>query len=291
VCDSYWTTKDSAWKKHWGPHRGLLWIHCPRGDIARAVAKISKDRASAVLVVPMGPLEEESTRDWVLSLETMTLNKTTIPEGESVYQDAMGQALPPQRWRTSFHCVDGSLDQEGSQDSWCVNRIVAEPWRLCFAATPEELEEPVDRLSDEEILMIQGYMDRPFHDQVQEGDAKAREKAWWQVDNIVSGAFEGNTFIRRVSDHMAEQDEPVGANPPTYGDIYRTRGRDGPIQVRGLPPVDAPREPHVSSVVQVPPETKTQAEECSKIQAMRARLKEKYAASFFSGKPIFPPPV
>ena len=45
---------DSASKKHWGPHQGLLWTHCPRVDIARAVAKIRKDRSEAVLGVPMG---------------------------------------------------------------------------------------------------------------------------------------------------------------------------------------------------------------------------------------------
>ena len=48
-------------KKHWGPHQGLMWIHCPRWDIPRAIAKIRKDRSKAVLVVPMGCTEEEST--------------------------------------------------------------------------------------------------------------------------------------------------------------------------------------------------------------------------------------
>ena len=30
VCKKYWSAQDSAWKKHWGPHQGLMWIHCPR---------------------------------------------------------------------------------------------------------------------------------------------------------------------------------------------------------------------------------------------------------------------
>ena len=67
VCEKYWSAQDSAWKKHWGPHQGLMWIHCPRWDIQRAVAKIRKDRSKAVLVVPMGCTEEESTRHWVVS--------------------------------------------------------------------------------------------------------------------------------------------------------------------------------------------------------------------------------
>ena len=29
VCEKYWSAEDSAWKKHWGPHQGLMWIHCP----------------------------------------------------------------------------------------------------------------------------------------------------------------------------------------------------------------------------------------------------------------------
>ena len=57
----------------------------PRWDIARAVANIRKDRSKAVLVLPMGCTEEESTRDWVASLTNMTLNKVALPVGESVY--------------------------------------------------------------------------------------------------------------------------------------------------------------------------------------------------------------
>ena len=62
VCEKYWSAQDSAWKKHRGPHQGLMWIHCPRLDIPRAVAKIRKDRSKAVLVVPIGCTEEECTR-------------------------------------------------------------------------------------------------------------------------------------------------------------------------------------------------------------------------------------
>ena len=75
-------------------------IHCPRVDISRAVAKIRNDCSKAVFVVPMGCTEEESTRGWVASLTSMTLNKVALPAGESVYHDAKGQAMPPQRWPT-----------------------------------------------------------------------------------------------------------------------------------------------------------------------------------------------
>ena len=144
VCEKYWSAQDSAWKKHWGPHQGLMWIHCPRWDIPRAIAKIRKDRSKAVLVVPMGCIEEESTRHWVASLTNMTLNKVVLPAGESVYQDAKGQPMPPQRWPTEFHYVDGSLDQADATDFVCVNRIIAEPWRQCFAVPPVDIGESED---------------------------------------------------------------------------------------------------------------------------------------------------
>ena len=48
VCEKYWSAQDAAWRKQWGPHQGLMWIHCPRWDIQRAVAKIRKDRSKAV---------------------------------------------------------------------------------------------------------------------------------------------------------------------------------------------------------------------------------------------------
>ena len=98
VGKKYWSAQDSAWTKHCGLHQGPMWIHCPRIDIPRAVAKICKDRSKAVFVVPMGCAEEQSTRDWVVSLDNMTLNKVVLPAGDSVYQDAKGQPMPPHRW-------------------------------------------------------------------------------------------------------------------------------------------------------------------------------------------------
>ena len=164
VCEKYWSTQDSAWKKHWGSYQGLMWIHCPRWDIPRAAAKIRKDRSKAVLVVPMGCTEEESTRDWVASLTNMTLNKLAILAGESFYQEAKGQPMPPQRWATEFHYVNGGLEQANTTDFVCVNRIIAEPWRQCFAVSPVDIGESEDLLTEEELDLVQGYMDQPFHD-------------------------------------------------------------------------------------------------------------------------------
>ena len=133
LCERYWCAQDSPWKKQWGPHQGLMWIHCPRADILRAVAKIRKHRSKAVFVVPMGCNEEEGIQDWVASLNNMTLKKVVLPAGDSVYQDAKRQPMPPQRGPTEFPYLEGGLKQANATDFLCVDRLIAEPWRQCFA--------------------------------------------------------------------------------------------------------------------------------------------------------------
>ena len=86
VFGKYCSTQDYAWKKHWGPDQGLMWLQCPRVDLPRAVAKIRKDRSESVMVVPMGCTEDDRTRDWLAGLTNMTLNKVLLPAGESVHQ-------------------------------------------------------------------------------------------------------------------------------------------------------------------------------------------------------------
>ena len=136
-------------------------------------------------------------------------------------------------------------------------------------------------------------MDQPFHDWGSQREGKGRDKGWWEVESIVSGSYDVNTFVRRVLDHMSSQDKPIGRNPPTYGDLSRGKIRDCPLGHLKRPPELKPRgdTPQVSSVVQVPGKAKTASDECPKIQALRARLKQKYGDTFYSGKPVFPPPV
>ena len=93
---------------------------------------------------------------------------------------------------------------------------------------------------------------------------------------------------------MSRQDEPVHRKPRTYRDLLSGKTRDGPIGHLGRPPEPEPSAqgtPQVSSVVQVPGKAKGESDECPKIQALGARLKQKYGDTFFSGKPVFPPPV
>ena len=117
-----------------------------------------------MLVVPMECTEEESTRDSVASLTNMTLNKVALTAGESVYQDAKGQPMPPRRWPMQFHYVDGGLEHADTTEFMCVNRIIAEPWRQCVAVSPVDVGEWEDLLTEEELDLVQGYMDQPFHD-------------------------------------------------------------------------------------------------------------------------------
>ena len=163
--------------------------------------------------------------------------------------------------------MDGGLEQADTTDFVCVNRIVAEPWRQCFAVSPVDIGESEDPLTEGELNLVQGYMEQPFHD--------------WETS-----VRAGTRTKKRVLDHMSSQDEPIGGNPPTYSDLSRGKTRDGPLNHLGRPPEPQPSgvaTPQVSSVVQVPGK--------AKIQALRARLKQKYGDTFFSGKPVFPPPV
>ena len=65
-----------------------------------------------------------------------------------------------------FHYGDEGLEQAGDTNFVCVNRVTAEPWRQCLAVSPVDMGESEDLLSDEELDLLQGYMDRPSQDWV-----------------------------------------------------------------------------------------------------------------------------
>ena len=50
--------------------------------------------------------------------------------------------MPPQRWPTEFHYVDGGLAD--ATDFLCVNRVIVEPWRQCFAVSPVDIAQSED---------------------------------------------------------------------------------------------------------------------------------------------------
>ena len=115
----------------------------------------------------------------------------------------------------------------------CVNRIVAEPWRQCFAVSPVDIRESEDPLTEEELDLVQGYIDQPFHDSGSQREGKGQDKAWWEVDSIVSGSYDGDTFVRRVLDHMSSQDEarPEMALWATWED-HLSRNRVGSLPLK-----------------------------------------------------------
>ena len=96
--------------------------------------------------------------------------------------------------------MDGGLEQANTTDFVCVNRIIADPWRQCFAVSPVDIGESEDLLTEEELDLVQGYMDQPFHDWGSQREGKGQDKAWWEVDSIVSRSYDGNTFVKRVLD-------------------------------------------------------------------------------------------
>ena len=78
------------------------------------------------------------------------------------------------------------------------------------------------------------------------------------------------------------------------GDLFRGKAQNGPMGHLGRPPepkASGIATPQVSSVVQVPGNARAESDECPKIQALRTRLKQTYADTFFIGKPVFPPMV
>ena len=184
--------------------------------------------------------------------------------------------------------ADGGLEQADATDFVCVNRIIAEAWRQCFGVSPANIGGSEELLTEDELDLVQGYMHQPFHDWGSQREGKGQDKAWWEVDSIVSGSYEGITFVRRVLDHMSSRDEATSGNPPSYGDLFRGNARDGPFSYLGRPPEPKPcgGTPQVSSVVQVPRKAKAESDEWPKIQALRARLKQKYGETFPSGTKI-----
>ena len=54
---------------------------------------------------------------------------------------------------------------------------------------PGDIGESEDLLSDEELHLVQGYMLRPFHDWVSQQEENGQDKAWQELDAIVSRFF------------------------------------------------------------------------------------------------------
>ena len=296
-------TKDSAWFKRWDEHFwGLLWIHCNPRCVPRAIAKIKSNRAKALLVLMEKVWEDDRMVRLQDDLQRMTLNSYDFLAGQSIHQDAGGKKLGNTPDRTTVVYVDGSLLDEWEADIRMVARVVAEPMRYMFAAPSQEADqytEGRDDLTTNELDAVVGYMHNPMHD-IMSAKRSKEETKWWEDDSIASAAFDGNAFVRRVLDHWADQDEPRGGNPPTYGDIYRTKcGIHRPSGASKDPcaldleqdQVHLSQDTHVKSMLQVPTKAKAFAYSDPRVQALREKIKADYAKNFFSGKPTKDPPI
>ena len=78
-------------------------------------------------------------------------------------------------------------------------------------------------------------MGRPFSDCVSQREGEGQDKAWWNVDTIVSGSYDNNAFISRVLGHMSSQDEPIRRNPPNTVICSKARPQMGPWASWGDP--------------------------------------------------------
>ena len=67
--------------------------------------------------------------------------------------------MPSQRWPMECHYVHWGLEQADATDFVCVDHVVAEPRRQCFAVSPVDMGESENLLSNEELDLAQGYME------------------------------------------------------------------------------------------------------------------------------------
>ena len=76
----------------------------------------------------------------------------------------------------------------------------------------------VKTLSFDEIDRVVHYMKDGIHDRMAAKKARSRVKSphCWDNQNLITGKFTKNEFVARVMEHMADSDQPVGSNPPTW---------------------------------------------------------------------------
>ena len=112
--------------------------------------------------------------------------------------------------------MDGGLEQADAMDFECINRVIAEPWRQCFQVSPVGMRKSDDLLSDEELHLVQGYMDQPFHNRVSQRAGKAQNEAWWEVAAISLAPMTGAPSQRGCWTTCPAKTSQLAVNhPPT----------------------------------------------------------------------------
>ena len=218
-CARYWHKGDSAWNKHWNAERwGHLYVHGAKRDSERIVNKIIADRAKGVLVLT--GLGSGAARCEVLRSknDSIPLNEFVFAPDEEIFMDATGTSLPSsgQAWSTHTYYVDGAQCHPAGDEA-LIRRIQGVPMRVMFVESNDPKVE-VKTLSFDEIDCVVHYMKDGMHDRVAVKQARSRAKSppWWDDQILITGKFTKNEFVARVMGHMADQDEPVGPNQPTW---------------------------------------------------------------------------
>lgn len=84
----------------WTGHR--CWMNPPWDIIAQALQKLKKDKATALVCLPMW-----QTTQWWRILQTMMVSTPLVVKGVEMYTNPENQKLPPPRWATLFAVIKG----------------------------------------------------------------------------------------------------------------------------------------------------------------------------------------
>ena len=230
-CPGVWSKEDNGWKRGWiGDLWDLLYIHVARGSLKRVVARIARDSAQAVLIIPSWEIKEAKDAPWVQDLRCMTLIATQLPAAEDIFVDAQGNPLPPPAKgpSTTVPWVDWSLAHPArdmgtfsirarvqrekftivDRPDRSISRIMALPVRFREETADRwycPLAMAQDALLPDELDTVCGYMSSPMHLGVPSKGPPA--KSWWEDPALRTGRFTKNEFKVSVSEHWADQDE------------------------------------------------------------------------------------
>jgi len=90
----------NAWDLNWG--HWLAWINPPWEMIPRALEKIKRDRATALLCVPVW-----ESQPWWRTLLKLTRGQQLRIRGRSLFKSPGDKLMPPPAWETLFTMVQG----------------------------------------------------------------------------------------------------------------------------------------------------------------------------------------
>ena len=157
-------------------------------------------------------------RPWRSSEIRDRLHRLVFALDEEIFMAAIGSLFPSPglAWSTRAYYVDGAKSHP-TGDEAAIWRIQAVPLTVMFEESSDPKVE-VKTLWFDEIYRVIHYMKDWKHDRVAAKQARSQVKSphCWDEQNLITGEFTKNEFLARVMDHMADQDEPVGSNSPTW---------------------------------------------------------------------------